>query len=53
MNTLSMPLGSLLRHAANHGVHHRGHVALRPLGYATENLDLLLYCSDNLGPGTT
>ncbi len=32
----SMPLGELMQHAANHGVHHRGQVPLllRLLGYA-------------------
>jgi uncharacterized damage-inducible protein DinB len=38
-------LGHLLRHAANHGVHHRGQVSLlvRMLGYAPGNIDLLFY----------
>ena len=47
----SMPLGELMRHAANHGVHHRGQVALllRLLGYAPGNLDILFYYSDKLG----
>ena len=33
------------RHAANHGVHHRGQVSLliRALGYAPGNIDLLFY----------
>ena len=37
--------GHLLRHAANHGVHHRGQVSLliRALGYAPGNIDLLFY----------
>jgi uncharacterized damage-inducible protein DinB len=41
----AMLLGSLLQHAALHGVHHRGQVALllRSLGYAPGNFDLLLY----------
>ena len=40
-----MPVGELLQHAALHGVHHRGQVALliRTLGRAPENVDLLLY----------
>jgi uncharacterized damage-inducible protein DinB len=38
-------LGDLLEHAANHGVHHRGQIALllRVLGYAPGNVDLLVY----------
>jgi uncharacterized damage-inducible protein DinB len=41
----SMPLGELLHHAAVHGVHHRGQVALllRLLGYAPGNFGMLLY----------
>lgn len=40
-----MPLGHLMHHAAIHGVHHRGQVALllRSLGYAPGNFDILLY----------
>jgi len=47
----SMPLGTLLQHAANHGVHHRGQVALllRLLGYAPGNLDILVYYADKRG----
>jgi uncharacterized damage-inducible protein DinB len=47
----SMPLGTLMQHAANHGVHHRGQVALllRLLGYAPGNLDILVYYADKLG----
>jgi len=47
----SMPLGALMQHAANHGVHHRGQVALllRLLGYAPGNLDILVYHADKLG----
>jgi uncharacterized damage-inducible protein DinB len=40
-----MPIGELLQHAINHGVHHRGQVALliRVLGHTPGNVDLLLY----------
>jgi len=38
-------LGELMHHAAIHGVHHRGQVALllRSLGYVPGNFDILLY----------
>lgn len=41
----SMPLGQLMHHAAIHGVHHRGQVALllRTLGHVPGNFDVLLY----------
>ena len=40
-----MELGALMQHAAAHGVHHRGQVALllRVLGYTPGNFDLLIY----------
>jgi uncharacterized damage-inducible protein DinB len=47
----SMTLGVLLQHAANHGVHYRGQVALllRALGYTPGNVDMLFYDADKLG----
>jgi len=38
-------LGGMLEHAANHGVHHRGQIALllRVLGCTPGNVDLLFY----------
>jgi uncharacterized damage-inducible protein DinB len=47
----SMPLGELLHHAANHGVHHRGQVSLRLrlLGYTPDNFDLLFYYAEKRG----
>jgi uncharacterized damage-inducible protein DinB len=47
----SMPLGNLLQHAASHGVHHRGQVALmlRSLGYAPGNIDMLIYYAGKRG----
>jgi uncharacterized damage-inducible protein DinB len=41
----SMRLGHLMHHAAIHGVHHRGQVALllRTLGYTPGNFDFLFY----------
>ena len=41
----AMPLGELMHHAAIHGVHHRGQVALllRSLGCAPGDVDILFY----------
>jgi len=41
----AMPVGELMHHAAIHGVHHRGQVALllRSLGYTPGNFDILFY----------
>jgi uncharacterized damage-inducible protein DinB len=47
----SMPLGDLMHHAAIHGIHHRGQVALllRMLGYVPGNFDILFYYADKSG----
>jgi uncharacterized damage-inducible protein DinB len=50
----SMPVGELLQHAANHGVHHRGQVSLllRLLGYSPDNFDILFYYAEKHGVPT-
>jgi uncharacterized damage-inducible protein DinB len=47
----SMCLGDLMHHAAIHGVHHRGQVALllRSLGHTAGNFDVLVYYGDRRG----
>jgi uncharacterized damage-inducible protein DinB len=47
----SMPLGELMQHAAAHGVHHRGQVAmmLRLHGYTPGNFDMLFYYAEKHG----
>jgi uncharacterized damage-inducible protein DinB len=47
----SMPLGELMQHAAIHGVHHRGQIALvlQLLGYDPDNFDILLYHAERRG----
>ena len=47
----SMLLEELMLHAANHGIHHRGQVALllRVLGHSPGNFDILFYYGDESG----
>ena len=47
----SMPLGEMMQHAANHGVHHRGQVALllRLLGQVPGDFDLIHYYAERRG----
>lgn len=49
--TCSLPLGELLEHAAIHGIHYRGQVALllRELGHAPGNVDFLFYSAEQHG----
>lgn len=48
---LSMPVGELMHHAANHSVHHRGQVTmmLRMLGRSPDDTDILLYYAEKRG----
>lgn len=50
-NECSMPLGELMQHAAVHGIHHRGQIALQLqlLGYEPDEFDVLLYHAERLG----
>ena len=47
----SLPLGEMMQHAANHGVHHRGQVALllRLLGHVPGDFDLIYYYAERRG----
>lgn len=47
----SIPVGELMQHAANHGIHHRGQLALllRLLGHEPGYFDMLIYYADKRG----
>jgi uncharacterized damage-inducible protein DinB len=47
----ALPLGLLMWHAANHGVHHRGQIVnmLQLMGRKSGNLDLLFYEGETRG----
>lgn len=47
----SLPLGELMQHAAIHGIHHRGQLALllRHLGHAPGDFDILFYYAEKSG----
>ncbi len=46
-----LPLGVLMQHAANHGVHHRGQITqmLRLMGRTSGNIDMLFYEAEKRG----
>ena len=46
-----MPLGEMMQHAANHGVHHKGQICLmlRMIGHEPEDIDLLIYFGEKRG----
>lgn len=48
---LSMPLGELMHHVANHNAHYRGQTALllRELGRTPGNFDMLFYYAEQRG----
>lgn len=50
--TYSLRLGELMQHAALHGVHHRGQIALllRLLGYTPGNFDILVFYLEKSAP---
>lgn len=47
----ALPLGAVMRHAANHGVHHRGQITqmLRLMGRSSGNIDMLFYEGEKRG----
>jgi uncharacterized damage-inducible protein DinB len=47
----ALPLGALMRHAAAHGVHHRGQITqmLQSMGRSAGNIDMLFYEGEKRG----